>query len=310
MKKSGPTVRFPKEKSIRSGEGCYGRTDYWCECRGKGVGTNGVITNLDGEFTLEVPENASLIISYIGYLQQDVSTKGKDAFNIIMKEDTKTLDEVVVVGYGVQKKVNLTGAVAAVDSKSLQNRPVTNVSNAIQGLLPGVTVISGTGQPGNDNTTIRVRGVGTLNNSNPMYVVDGLPVSSINEVDPSDIENISVLKDASSAAIYGSRAANGVILITTKKEEIKLPRFVMMAMWGGRNLRLFLNICTRGNMRSCITKLWLTKERIRSIQMKRSKSLEMVRILTIIRIQTGRDYFIRPVCSIATALKFQVVRIK
>lgn len=111
----------------------------------KGVGTNGVITNLDGEFTLEVPENASLIISYIGYLQQDVSTKGKDAFNIIMKEDTKTLDEVVVVGYGVQKKVNLTGAVAAVDSKSLQNRPVTNVSNAIQGLLPGVTVISGTG---------------------------------------------------------------------------------------------------------------------------------------------------------------------
>lgn len=269
-----------------------------------------MITNLDGEFTLEVPENASLIISYIGYLQQDVSTKGKDALNIIMKEDTKTLDEVVVVGYGVQKKVNLTGAVAAVDSKSLQNRPVTNVSNAIQGLLPGVTVISGTGQPGSDNTTIRVRGVGTLNNSNPMYVVDGLPVSSINEVDPSDIENISVLKDASSAAIYGSRAANGVILITTKKEEIKLPRFVMMAMWGGRNLRLFLNICTRGNMRSCITKLWLTKERIRSIQMKRSKSSEMVRILTIIRIQTGRDYFIRPVCSIATALKFQVVRIK
>ena len=185
----------------------------------KGVGTNGVITNLDGEFTLEVPENASLIISYIGYLQQDVSTKGKDAFNIIMKEDTKTLDEVVVVGYGVQKKVNLTGAVAAVDSKSLQNRPVTNVSNAIQGLLPGVTVISGTGQPGNDNTTIRVRGVGTLNNSNPMYVVDGLPVSSINEVDPSDIENISVLKDASSAAIYGSRGANGVILIKTKEAQ-------------------------------------------------------------------------------------------
>lgn len=310
IEKSGPTVRFPKEKVSGVVKDATGEPIIGANVVEKGVGTNGVITNLDGEFTLEVPENASLIISYIGYLQQDVSTKGKDAFNIIMKEDTKTLDEVVVVGYGVQKKVNLTGAVAAVDSKSLQNRPVTNVSNAIQGLLPGVTVISGTGQPGNDNTTIRVRGVGTLNNSNPMYVVDGLPVSSINEVDPSDIENISVLKDASSAAIYGSRAANGVILITTKKEEIKLPRFVMMAMWGGRNLRLFLNICTRGNMRSCITKLWLTKERIRSIQMKRSKSSEMVRILTIIRIQTGRDYFIRPVCSIATALKFQVVRIK
>lgn len=170
----------------------------------------------------------------------------KDAFNIILKEDTKTLEEVVVVGYGVQKKVNLTGAVAAVDSKSLQNRPVTNVSNAIQGLLPGVTVISGTGQPGSDNTTIRVRGVGTLNNSNPMYVVDGLPVSSINEVDPSDIENISVLKDASSAAIYGSRAANGVILITTKREVIKHLLYVMTAMWAGRNLQLFPNIFIHG----------------------------------------------------------------
>lgn len=189
----------------------------------KGATGNGVITDLDGKFTLEVADNASLAVSYIGYLVQDVSTKGRDALSIILKEDTQALDEVVVVGYGVQKKVNLTGAVAAVDSKSLENRPVTNVSNAIQGLLPGVTVISGTGQPGKDETTIRVRGVGTLNNSNPMYVVDGMPVSSISEVDPSDIENISVLKDASSAAIYGSRAANGVILITTKKGGNKAP---------------------------------------------------------------------------------------
>ncbi|WP_455593539.1 TonB-dependent receptor [Bacteroides sp.] len=189
----------------------------------KGGTTNGVITDIDGKFTLDVADNSSLLISYIGYLAQDVSTKGRNALNIVLKEDTQTLDEVVVVGYGVQKKVNLTGAVASVDSKSLQSRPVTNVANAIQGLLPGVTVISGSGQPGSDSPTIRVRGVGTLNNSNPMYVVDGMPVSSISEVDPSDIENISVLKDASSAAIYGSRAANGVILITTKKGGDKAP---------------------------------------------------------------------------------------
>lgn len=189
----------------------------------KGVAANGVITDIDGRFSLEVADNASLAISYIGYFAQDVSTKGRNDLNVVLQEDTQTLDEVVVVGYGVQKKVNLTGAVATIDSKSLQSRPATNVSNAIQGLLPGVTVISGSGQPGNDNSTIRVRGVGTLNNSNPMFVVDGMPVSSINDVDPNDIENISVLKDASSAAIYGSRAANGVILITTKKGGDKAP---------------------------------------------------------------------------------------
>lgn len=189
---------------------------------GKGT-INGTITEADGSFTLTVPGNAALLVSYIGYLNQQVKVGSQPFLNIVLKEDTQALDEVVVVGYGVQKKVNLTGSVAAVDTKSLANRPVSNVSNAIQGLLPGVTVISGSGQPGKDNTTIRVRGVGTINNSNPMYVVDGMPVSSINDVDPNDIENLSVLKDASSAAIYGSRAANGVILITTKKGTNKAP---------------------------------------------------------------------------------------
>lgn len=189
----------------------------------KGSTGNGTITDIDGNFTLEVADNAPLLVSFIGFTNQEVSTKGKNTFNIILNEDTQTLDEVVVVGYGVQKKVNLTGAVAAIDSKALENRPVSNVTNAIQGLLPGVTVISGSGQPGNDGGTIRVRGVGTMNNSNPMYVVDGMTVSSINEVDPNDIASISVLKDASSAAIYGSRAANGVILITTKKGSDKAP---------------------------------------------------------------------------------------
>ena len=185
--------------------------------------TNGVVSDIDGAFSLTVNNGEDLTISYIGYQTLNVKATSGKPMHIVLKEDNQTLEEVVVVGYGVQKKVNLTGAVAAVDSKSLQNRPVTNVSNAIQGLLPGVTVISSSGQPGNDNATIRVRGVGTLNNSNPMYVVDGMPVSSMNDIDPNDIENISVLKDASSAAIYGSRAANGVVLITTKKGFDKSP---------------------------------------------------------------------------------------
>lgn len=185
---------------------------------------NGTITGIDGTFNIQVSPQSSLHVSYIGYLNQEVKVRGNESsLDIVLREDTHTLDEVVVVGYGTQKKINLTGAVATVDVKSLENRPVSNVSNAIQGLLPGVTVISGSGQPGKDNTTIRVRGIGTLNNSNPMYVVDGMPVSSINDIDPNDIENLSVLKDASSAAIYGSRAANGVVLITTKKGTDKAP---------------------------------------------------------------------------------------
>lgn len=184
---------------------------------------NGTITDVDGKFSLDITANSALLFSYIGYNTQEIPVGNKTSLAIILEEDSKMLDEVVVVGYGVQKKANLTGAVAGVDSKALQNRPVSNVSNAIQGLLPGVTVVSGTGQPGKDNTTIRVRGVGTLNNSSPMYVVDGMPVSSINEVDPNDIDQVTVLKDASSAAIYGSRAANGVILISTKKGSNKAP---------------------------------------------------------------------------------------
>ena len=113
--------------------------------------------------------------------------------------------------------MNMTGSVAAINSESLANRPVTNASTALQGMLPGVTVVQNSGQPGKDNSSIRIRGVGTLNNANPMYVVDGLIVSTINDIDPNDIESLSVLKDAASAAIYGSRAANGVVLVTTKK---------------------------------------------------------------------------------------------
>lgn len=179
--------------------------------------TNGTITDMDGKFDLEVPAGAQLVVSYIGYITQEFAVGNKTTFQIVLKEDTQNLEEVVVVGYGVQKKVNMTGSVAAINSESLANRPVTNASTALQGMLPGVTVVQNSGQPGKDNSSIRIRGVGTLNNANPMYVVDGLIVPTINDIDPNDIESLSVLKDAASAAIYGSRAANGVVLVTTKK---------------------------------------------------------------------------------------------
>ena len=195
---------------------------------------NGTVTDIDGKFSLTIGKNSSLEITFIGYLAQSVTPKD-NTINIYLKEDLQTLDEVVVVGYGVQKKVNVIGAVAAVNSESIGNRPVTNISNAIQGLLPGVSVTSDTGQPGRDNPTLRVRGTGTLNNSNPMYVVDGMPVSGISDIDPNDIESLSVLKDASSAAIYGSRAANGVILITTKKGTERAPRLKYDGYVGWQN---------------------------------------------------------------------------
>ena len=184
----------------------------------KGSAGVGTVTNVDGDFTLEgIEDGATLMISYIGYVDQEVAVaKGKNDYKITIHEDTQNLDEVVVVGYGTQTKVNLTGAVSTIGKDELINRPVTNVSSALQGLTPGVTITSGTGQPGSDGSTIRVRGVGTLNNANPYILVDGIETGTFDSIDPNDIESISVLKDAASAAIYGSRAANGVILVTTK----------------------------------------------------------------------------------------------
>ena len=183
----------------------------------RNVKTNGVITDIDGQFSLEIDVNGELLVTYIGYVAQNVSTKGKESFKIVLQEDTQTLEEVVVVGYGSQKKLNLTGSVATVGSEELTERPITNVTAAIQGAVPGMTITSGQGRPGQDAGTIRVRGTGTLNNSDPYILVDGIETGTMNSIDPNDIESISVLKDAASAAIYGSKAANGVILITTKR---------------------------------------------------------------------------------------------
>jgi TonB-linked SusC/RagA family outer membrane protein len=143
---------------------------------------------------------------------------------ITLKEDTKTLDEVVVVGYGVQKKANLSGSVASVDKEQLQNRPIQNVSSGLQGLMPGVTITGTNGAPGMDSGSIRVRGTGTLNTASPYILIDGVESETMSSIDPNDIESISVLKDAASAAIYGSKAANGVILITTKRGSTGKPK--------------------------------------------------------------------------------------
>lgn len=180
--------------------------------------TLGTVTDFDGNFELpNVPVGAQLEISYVGYTTRQVAVTGSNPLNIILEESSIGLEQVVVVGFGIQKKANLTGSVASVDSKVLQNRPIQNISSGLQGLMPGVTVTGTNGAPGMDAGSIRVRGVGTLNSAGPYILVDGVETGTLSAVDPNDIESISVLKDAASAAIYGSKAANGVILITTKR---------------------------------------------------------------------------------------------
>lgn len=180
--------------------------------------TIGTVTDAEGNFDLDVPEGATLQISYIGYIEQSIPVGNKSVISVILKEDSQALDEVVVVGFGTQKKLNLTGAVTAVTGQEMTKRPVTNAATMLQGQVPGLRVNQGLGTPGDDKTSFRVRGQGTFSDagSDPLVLVNGVP-GSINNLDPSMIESVSVLKDAASAAIYGARAANGVILVTTKQ---------------------------------------------------------------------------------------------
>lgn len=187
--------------------------------------SNGTITDMDGNFILDVSSSKSvLVFSYIGYVTQEQTAPASGSLKVVLKEDTKTLEEVVVVGYGTQKKENLSGSVASIDSEQLQNRPIQNVSSGLQGLMPGVTVTGTNGAPGMDSGNIRVRGTGTLNSASPYILIDGVESETMSAIDPNDIASISVLKDAASAAIYGSKAANGVILITTKRGSTGKPK--------------------------------------------------------------------------------------
>lgn len=178
----------------------------------------GTVTNGDGNFSIEVPPGAVLHISYIGFMEQDVPVGNKSTVSVVMKEDLQALDEVVVVGFGTQKKLNLTGAVTAVSGEDLTKRPVVNTATLLQGQVPGLRVNQGLGQPGNESASFRIRGQGTFSSagSDPLVLINGVP-GSLTNLDPSVIESVSVLKDAASAAIYGARAANGVILVTTKQ---------------------------------------------------------------------------------------------
>jgi TonB-linked SusC/RagA family outer membrane protein len=181
----------------------------------------GIATDIKGQFSLDVPADGVLTFSFIGYDPQEVNVNGRTVVNVQLVPDSKALNEVVVVGYGTQKKATLTGAVASVTSAQIADRPVTGLTNALEGTMSGVTIISNNGQPGRDEGSINIRGIGTLNNTDPLIVIDGVisDVYDMNNVNPEDVDNISVLKDAASASIYGDRAANGVIVITTKKGE-------------------------------------------------------------------------------------------
>ncbi|MDR2969567.1 MAG: TonB-dependent receptor [Tannerellaceae bacterium] len=177
--------------------------------------TNGAVTDVDGKYTLSVAPNATLTVSYIGYVEQQIPVNNRTVLNIQLREDTQTLDEVVVVGYGIQQRKDITGSVSVVSSKELQEIPVATVAEALQGRASGV-FIQTTGAPGSP-TTIRVRGIGSINDANPLIVVDGVSGVPMESINPNDIESLQVLKDASATAIYGAQGANGVIIITTKQ---------------------------------------------------------------------------------------------
>lgn len=215
----------------------------------KGRSTNGVITDFNGKFTLEVDESASLVVSYIGYLAQDIPTKGKGDFHIVLKEDANTLDEVVVTGYGDFKKATYTGSASVLTTEKLEALPVVSVGQMIESNIPGISVVAGTSSQPGAKTTLRVRGIASMNASTePLYVLDGVPIPSydlsnftsmseaggmgvIETLNPADIESITVLKDAASAS-YGAKGANGVVLITTKKGKEGKLRVNMAAKYG------------------------------------------------------------------------------
>lgn len=183
--------------------------------------TNGTQTDFDGNFTIEAPSNATLVISYIGYRTMEVAVDNQTTINVTLQEDASKLDEVIVTGYGSQAKKDLTGAVSVVDTDELQAIPATTFAQQLQGRAAGVSIINDA-RPGGE-ATVRIRGFGTVGNNDPLYVIDGVPTQAQANLNPNDIESLQILKDASAASIYGSRAANGVIIITTKKGKMGKP---------------------------------------------------------------------------------------
>ncbi|MBI9061876.1 MAG: TonB-dependent receptor [Marinilabiliaceae bacterium] len=200
--------------------------------KGTSIGT---ITDFNGQFTLQVnTPNDVLVFSFIGFISVEKGASDRQPFRIVMSEDVQSLDEVVVVGYGTQKKETVTGAISTIQSKEIVKVPTSNLSTAITGKLAGVVTIQQSGRPGEDAASIYIRGQSTWVNSSPLIIVDGVERGSFSEIDPNEVESISVLKDASSTAVYGVRGANGVILITTKRGEEGKPAINISANWGAQ----------------------------------------------------------------------------
>ena len=180
--------------------------------------TSGVITDVDGNFKLEVPIGATIVISYVGYKDKEIKYTGESTLKIELNENVQELQEVQVVAYGATKKVTVTGAMSSITTKDVLKSPVSSIGNALAGKMPGLSAIQTSGQPGSDDPTVYVRGVGSLNESmsQPLFLVDGVERSFF-QLDPNEVEDITVLKDASATAVFGVRGANGVILVTTKR---------------------------------------------------------------------------------------------
>ena len=204
--------------------------------------TNGTITDIDGNFSISVSEKSTLVISFVGYITQEVSVKANTPLKIVLKEDSEVLDEVVVVGYGTMKKNDLTGAISSVSAKDLGKQPSSSLGAALQGRATGLQVISN-GAPG-DNVSMKIRGVGSIVGSEPLLVIDGVPTDvPLNMINMNDVETVNVLKDASATAIYGSRGAYGVIIITTKKGKANsAPRFDFRASYGVESINRTLDL--------------------------------------------------------------------
>lgn len=195
--------------------------------------TIGTATDINGNFSIEVPNaNAVLVFSFIGFKQQEVRVGNSSVLNVLLEPDLSALSEIVVVGYGTQERAKVTGAISSISSDKIKQLPVPNLASALQGRAAGV-IVTNAGAPGT-NPLVRIRGIGTVGNNDPLYVIDGVPAGGLNQINPSDIESIEVLKDASAAAIYGSRAANGVILVTTKRGTVGKPKVTVDSYIGSQ----------------------------------------------------------------------------
>lgn len=252
--------------------------------------SNGTISDLDGHFTLDVTSNAILQITYIGYASQEIKVGNKKQLNITLEEDTETLDEVVVVGYGTVKKSNVVGSIAKVSSEVLEDRPVARVEQALQGQMAGVSVRNTSGAPGSD-ISINVRGAASINGvSTPLYVVDGVPIDNLSGISPNDIESIDVLKDAASAAIYGSRGSNGVILVTTKRGKTGKPVISLNAYTAVSSVERKVDVLD-SNEWITYNKKWYDRQWVNSTG--QSASVSQADRITYAEQVTGKEYATR-----------------